>query len=673
MRSRPVLSIVLSLLALLIVGFALGEWRGWPWLAEPLERTLSDRLGRELRLLPAASGGEQAFKLRLLGGIRLQSSRLRIGGPTWRFDTPTVSAEGVELQLRYVDLWHWHRDGSLNVRSLQAREIAVDLWRDAEGRATWSFKPKESPAPAPNASAPIRFERLALDGGSIALVDKLTQVNANINFALGDRDGVYSSLFATAHGSYRGKPLSAWLDSGSPVSWIAADAESTAVPLRVQLRAGEAAFDFEGALRQPMGLQGLDGSFRLSGPSLAAIGDPIGVTLPTTAPFKARGRLVHAGAQWKADIAQALLGQSHLNGNFIYDTAQARPKLSGRLGGQSLWFADLGPTIGTTASPEAVPTRRPGGKVLPDKQFDLPALRAMDADVAIALDRIDLGGAFAEPLAPARARLLLQDGVLTVADLDARTASGRVGGVISLDGRAPTALWRADLNWAGVSLERWIKQGRAPGQPPYIAGAIDGRVQIAGRGRSTAELLGSADGRALAFLPQGQISHLAVEAAGIDVAQALGILVRGDKALPLNCAVADLRIAKGQVLPNALVVDTKDSTLWMDGSISLVDEKLDLRLQVAPKDFSPLSLRTPVHVAGTLGAPQLSLEVKPLVRKLVPAALLALLNPLAAVLPLIDTGSTDANREMLQACQRMLGTAQARIDAKPAAKAGAKR
>lgn len=658
MRLKPVLPLLLGLLALLAGGFALGEWRGWPWLAEPLERLLSDRLGREVRVLPAETGGDRAFRLGLLGGVRLQAARLRVGGPAWRFDTPTLAAEGLDLKLRYSDLWRWRGTGTLNVRSLQSREVSVDLWRDAEGRATWLLQKSEAAQPDPKAPPPFQFERLALDGGSIALVDKLTAVNANVNFALGERDGVYSSLFATAHGSYRGKPLSAWLDSGSPVAWIMADGQAAAVPLRLQVRAGEAAFDFVGSLREPLGLQGLDGAFNLSGPSLAAIGDPLGVTLPTTAAFKAQGKLRHSGAQWTTDIAKALLGRSHLNGSFVYDTAGARPKLSGRLGGQSLWFADLGPTIGTSAEPVATTTPKPGGKVLPDRQFDLPALRAMDADVAIALDRIDLGGAFAEPLAPAQARLLLQDGVLTLRDLDARTASGRVTGTVSLDGRASTALWNVDLNWAGVSLERWIKQTRAAGQPPYIAGALDGRLQLVGRGRSTAELLGSADGRALAFLPRGEISHLAVEAAGIDIAQALGILIRGDKALPLSCAVADLRIAKGQVLPNALMVDTSDSTLWMDGSISLVDERLDLRLQVAPKDFSPLALRTPVHVAGTLSAPQLSLETKPLVRKLLPAALLALLNPLAAVLPLIDTGTTEANREMLSACQRMLGKAR---------------
>jgi len=647
--------LTLGVIAALIGGFAFGEWRAWPWLAEPLQRQLSERLGREVRLRALSGTQGQALRLKLWGGIRLEVGQLLIAGPYWRPETLTLSAESVELRLRYRDLWDWRGAGTLRVQALQARELSLDLWRDEQGRATWALLPASTAPSTPSARPPpplITFDRLALDGGRIALNDRLLQVNARIDFALGQQDGRYSSLVAAAHGRYRGKPLQAWLDSGSPLPWIQGPIEP--VPLRLQLKAGAAALDFEGVLRELSGLQGLDGRYRLSGPSLAAIGDPLGVTLPTTAAFQVEGQLNHAGTRWQTEIERALLGRSRLLGSFSYETAGPRPKLSGRLGGASLWFADLGPTVGVPAAADPAPVNARAGKVLPDRQFDLPSLRAMDADVQVALDRIDLGSAFAEPIVPASAQLLLQDGVLSLRQLDARTARGRLGGDITLDGRATLALWTADLNWSGVSLERWIKQTRTRGQPPYLSGELGGRLQLKGQGRSTAELLASAQGRALAYLPRGAISHLALEAAGIDLAQGLGLWVSGDNALPLQCAVADLSVNKGELRPRALVIDTQDSTLWIDGRLSLVSEALDLRLQVAPKDFSPLSLRTPVRIAGNLGAPQISLEAKPLLKRLVPAALLATLNPLAAVLPLIDTGNTASDRAMLQSCGRLL-------------------
>ena len=86
------------------------------------------------------------------------------------------------------------------------------------------------------------------------------------------------------------------------------------------------------------------------------------------------------------------------------------------------------------------------------------------------------------------------------------------------------------------------------------------------------------------------------------------------------------------------------------GTASLADEKLNLELHVAPKDFSPLTLRTPVRVRGTFANPDISLDKKPLAQRLLPAALLALWNPLAAVLPLMDPGDAEEAKAQAASC-----------------------
>jgi hypothetical protein len=75
---------------------------------------------------------------------------------------------------------------------------------------------------------------------------------------------------------------------------------------------------------------------------------------------------------------------------------------------------------------------------------------------------------------------------------------------------------------------------------------------------------------------------------------------------------------------------------------------------VAPKDWSPLALRTPVRIEGRLSAPDISLEKGPMARRLIPAALLAVVvQPLAALLPLIDTDQDDAAKAAAAACRRV--------------------
>src|SRR5690606_3668845 len=70
------------------------------------------------------------------------------------------------------------------------------------------------------------------------------------------------------------------------------------------------------------------------------------------------------------------------------------------------------------------PAASAASDVLPQRDFDLPALRAMDANVLLDFARVDLGEAFATPLQPLKAHLRLDAGRLAITDIDARTADG---------------------------------------------------------------------------------------------------------------------------------------------------------------------------------------------------------------------------------------------------------
>jgi hypothetical protein len=225
-------------------------------------------------------------------------------------------------------------------------------------------------------------------------------------------------------------------------------------------------------------------------------------------------------------------------------TAHPRPRLpmlSGRLTGTNLALADLGPAVGAPvrkgAAPVAVaasappPTGKRAGHVLPNRE------------------------------------------------LEARTGQGRLLGTVQLDGCDAQALWTANLRWDGVRLESWIQQDRKDkNSPPYVTGGLNGRARVAGQGKSTAAILGSLRGEARMQLVDGTISHLAVEAAGLDIAEGLGTLIKGDDVLPIQCTVVDLVAEQGLFRPRVMVLDTADSTLWVDGSLSLATEALDLRV-----------------------------------------------------------------------------------------------
>lgn len=686
-------AIAVGLLLLLLAGVGLGEWMGWPFLAVPLQHMLSNKLDRHVSF---SSEMNASFAVRFIGGIRLHAARLEIGVPTWSKAPHLLLAKDMVLELRYADIWHAYRGQPLRIHKLQAVMLDANLERLADGRATWQSE--HTSIPAQPLALPL-FDNLQVTSGTLRYRDVPLAIDVVATLSLSDSDALAISSQATgskpsepdqdatvlqvkAKGYYRNLPLK--IEMVSSGSLPSAVNQKLTLPVVMTLNAivGHAKLDFKGRASDALSLSEFSGSFSLQGPSLADMGDPLGVTLPTTSEFRIDGAVARQGSTWRVQADHATIGASSLNGDFTYEKSRSVPLLSGKLGGSKLLLTDLGPALGTkaldkatldkralegnalskkvsnkTLSTKLAADKKPGSngkKILPDRRFDLPALRAMDADVLVDISYVDLNTSILEPLRQLRTHLQLAGGILTLSDIETRTAQGRLTGKLSLDGRASTALWDADLRWSDVHLEHWIHQTRSEGSPPYISGRMNGQAILHGTGRSTAEILASLKGHARTELHNGALSHLAIEAAGLDIAQALGVLVEGDKDLPLQCAVVDLTADSGVFRPKVMVLDTEDSTVWVDGSLSLASETLNLRAVVMPKDFSPMTLRAPLHVGGSFASPEVSLEKKPMSIKLASSFLLALVNPLAALIPLFDTGDSKDAKQAAALCHSVM-------------------
>jgi uncharacterized protein involved in outer membrane biogenesis len=626
-------------MVLLVAGmaFAACESMGWPFLTGSLQNQIQLRTGHTLRLqAPGDKGVAPPLALHFWGGIRLQSPWLEIGAPAWSAAPYLLSATDFDVHLRYSDVWQAYRGQPLAVQAMSAGSITAYLERMADGRTSWQLPASDTVTPMPH------VQSMAVHTGQLHYSDVPLAVIMDAQLLL--NNGV---LQANAKGRFRQDAFTLTVSSTGTLPWEQASAKGTPAAVKLAASVGLARLEFDGTAQDFVHLNGLDGALRVQGPSLAAIGAPLGLTLPTTLNFQANGRIQRSGAQWTLALQQAQIGASRLYGDFVFDTALKPPRLGGTLKGALLKLVDLAPAVGVTTNRANVAN---GAKVLPGRAFDLAALRAMNADVLIAIDQLDTNARFLESVRPISTHLQLTDGLLTLTDIDARTAQGHLGGTIALDGQSNSARWVAALNWDGVRLQSWIHQQRAAGLPPYVSGRLRGHAMLQGTGRSTAEILATLHGDMGATVEQGTVSHLLVEAAGLDVAESLGVYLQGDRALVLTCAMADIGVTAGVLRPRLLVLDTKDSTVWVDGTLSLASEKLDLRLVVAPKDFSVLTLRSPIHVLGSFAQPSVQLEKGPLGVKLGASLLLGVINPLAALLPLVDAGNAQAARASAARC-----------------------
>ncbi|MEQ9106438.1 MAG: AsmA family protein [Limnobacter sp.] len=638
-RTRPWLIATAIGIGLIVLAIGTLELMGWAFLAKPAEQFLSDTLKRKVIL--TESDENLAFKLRLIGGVRLELGFFEMGAPNWSKAPYMLQGKNVTLALRYRDLLAWRNnpDLPLRIKTLKADMLDGNIERLADGRASWHFTeetPDTEPTPLPN------FGLLAFEAGTIRYNDEPLALDLNATLALQEGSSGEDALNISATGTYQKKKLDIELASTGILPWVAQNAEPIPVALNISL--GSAKLAFKGKATDALQMQQLSGHFVISGPSLAMAGEALGITLPNTPPFRTEGELSREGQTWKADIASATIGNSRLKGDFVYEGGAETPLLSGVLKGPSLILADLGPTVGAPIT-KTEQTQTSSGKVLPDKPFDLPSLRAMDADVRIDIDNLDLGSEILKPLRPLRAHLALTSGVLRISDIEAKTAQGQLAGMVQLDGREDIALWEVDLGWAGVQLEQWLKLKRPAKQPPFVTGRMNGAAKLKGKGRSTAEILGSLAGNVRTEVTNGTMSHLIIEAAGLDAAEALGVWFRGDDVLEMKCAFADLEANNGVLRPRVFVIDTPDSALWVNGTISMKTEALNLRVVVTPKDFSPVSLRTPLLVTGTMGSPEVSVQKGPLAGKLAGAALLSLINPLGALIPFLDVGTPDTKQD----------------------------
>ena len=554
-----------------------------------------------------------------------------------------MDATDVRLHWRWWDLWRAAFGAPLHLQSLQVATLDAQLIRDGDGHTSW-----QQPGSAEEGALP-RFGLLAIEQGHIRWTD--APLATHIDLVVQGADGGQQSGYTVkATGLVRSLPLDLDIVAGGMMALLRDDADdATAAPmaLRIDGKAGRSTLHFEGTATALLDARRLSGAFSFAGPSLAAVGDPLGLVLPRTPAFELAGQIAHDGGVWTLGAERMHVGQSQLAGDFRFDTRPAVGLLTGQLRGRLLQLSDLGPAVGTAGegSSSDAPRKAAGPRILPTREFDLPSLREMNADIAVAIDTLDLGSKGIAPMRQLRTQLKLQDGRLTLDGLRADVAGGQMKGMTVLDGTADVARWEADLRFDGIDIAKWLRalhEGDDASAPAYLTGEMIARLNATGRGRSTAQIVGSLNGKALMRLRKGTLSHLAVEAMGLDLAQSLGVMVRGDRALPLNCAVIAMELNDGVMTARRAVVDTSDSTLLMVGNLNLNDEALDLRVTVKPKDFSLLSLRAPVTVTGTLAQPVVGIEAEALAGRAVAAAVLAVLAPPAALLAFMDFGETAA-------------------------------
>lgn len=613
-----------ALIALAIVVLVL-LW-DWNWFKGPIERRVHAETGRTFDI-----GGDLDVDLGWVPTI--SAERLTFGNASWSKTPVMASAERLEFDVELKPLIF---ERELRIPVVRLAKPALVLERGPQDAGNWQFGDDEEGGLEP------RFRSVWVDEGNLKYLDAARDTRIDVDVATENpKQGEFAPpIVAEGGGRWEGNRFTVEGRAESPLALR--DRER---PYRIDVRAsaGRTHARARGTLLDPLRLRDFDLQLALSGADLEDLYPLLGIALPSTPPYDLDGRFTRDGTTWRYDDFTGRVGDSDLAGDASVDTGGPRPYLRASLVSRKLDMDDLAGFVGAppqtgggesaNAEQKQQAARQAArSRLLPDTEYELEKLRAMDADVRWKAHRIETRRL---PIDDMDAHLLMENGLVRLEPLNFGVAGGDVRSTIRLDARERTIRTRADISARGLNLPKLLPTLELARD---AIGKVGGDVKIAGSGNSVARMLGSADGSASIGMGRGQISNLLMEFAGLDIAEALKFMIRGDRRIPIRCAWGDFAVANGVMRANSLAFDTTDTIIVGEGTINLRDETLDLRLRPRPKDRSLFVFRAPLLVGGTFKDPSFRPDMKRVGLRGALALVLGNIAPPAALLATFETG-----------------------------------
>ncbi len=562
-----------------------------------LERMASASLGRSVRI----------DRVDVDPGIETDVSieGLQVAGAMQGNDSNLLSVESVRVVVEPLSIFL----GSLEVPKISITGIRSRLSRDADGRGNWVVASQagviaQTAAPEERAEFP-RLGKLVINdaefdfhdaASGLDLAGRLDKLEAVSNGA----DGISLSL----SGAIDGRPLALEFDGGA---FQTLRGSERPYPVNLELTLGGASVKARGTFGDPIALDGIELAIEASGPTVSALFPLVPVALPATAPFELSGALERSGRIWTLSDLEGRLGDSDIDGEAVYDAGSARPRISGSLHSVRLDLDDLAPVIGEQPDPSETASASQREAATKDQDLfphvELPSsnLRIADADLSYAAESISTS---LLPLESADVQLSLNDGRLLVELRSVAIADGEVTGELALNAREETPSADANLQIQELNLKAFFQGTELE---TVMSGRFGGRAYLLGTGRSLADILASARGDGRMTIRDASLSGLLVEAIGLDVIEALGLVLGDGTVVAVRCGALEFTARDGILLIEEAIADTTDSVLVASGQVDLGAESIAVQIEARAKDFSILDVAAPVSVSGQLRDPNIGI------------------------------------------------------------------
>jgi uncharacterized protein involved in outer membrane biogenesis len=586
------------------------------WLRHPLERYLTDRSHREVRIgglhVEFEPPSELTFHLR----------DVFIENASWADKQPAARISQAAISVSVKSLWAQHPI----ISRLVLVDAELDLERQKDGLRNWRLIDPEDRSPGRVKVLSLEAHRTTIRfvGRDIGL-----HVTARATPVQSDPDAGNPSVAHPTRirfqGEMGGSAFSGDIQTGERLTFL--DTGESFV-MRGHASAGNNRLDVDGQVADLFNPSALDAKVHLSGASLSGLRPFVRMSLPVIPAYDFTAH-VHGdqGITSFTDI-RVMVGKSDFGGDLSVARGRDRPMWQATLHSTLTDLADVAlfSSGGSAAEvPVAAPVARKAGspdaramsknsphsvhadattveRLFSSQAFGSERLKAFDAHLALAVKKLLWSGWPA--LESIRATFDLQDGVLVVKPLDLGLAGGHVLGHVTFDARHPVASLQAGFTLQAVHVDRLVRSNAYSGK---YGGLVAGSGDLRAQGDSAQGLAASSSGFLKLAMTGGGISNRLDAKIGLNGGALLRLLMTGDRVIGINHATVAFDFDQGRGTSTALSLDTDQTRTDGVGVIDLHDETVDVLLTPHPKKAGLLRLNSRIRVHGPLREPKVTL------------------------------------------------------------------
>jgi len=484
-----------------------------------------------------------------------------------------------------------------------------------------------------------RMELKAREGTLIVIDPRTagrTEIGISSAVATHQRD---AGLTLRGSGSYRGQPFTLALTGGALAaltdneeSW-AVQAEGTIAGARVEVE-GKARAVFRG--------DGADLRVAVSGERLDTLNDLLGIQLPAAGPYFLRTHLATGGSALRLTELEAGVGQSDIAGHIHVTRDNGKTHVVSQLTAEVLRAVDL---QGVAPKPQATPASAPepgpeatvAKRLFPDISIPTHGLDNITLDLNLRARRVAAAKSFFSNL---RLAATIRAGALDLTPIAADAWGGRFDSWLRLDlsGDKPAA--ELSLALHGISYEKVTKPMASLS---ISGGTADAALRLRGSGDTLRAMLSDAEGAMEFFGSEGVVHKRFLNLWASDLIVAMLPDMSEKDGSPLRCMVGHFDVADGVASTKSLLLDLERVVVKGNGTINLGTERVDLLLWPEPRDWSLVSVSTPVLLQGPLSQPTIALQTRGVLED-VAWFLISANNPLALLVGLVKPSAVARNQ-----------------------------